>query len=150
MASNKTSSGAILGAIIGTVAAAGGGFAFGALILKQPPQSPAQTAASPAKAPNLPDSEVVPLAPIVTNLGNPSDLFVRLQAAIVLEPDARDTAALAAKVGDDIVVYLRTVSVTEIQGATGFQYLREDLKKRAIELGGGKIRDLLLTGFVVE
>ncbi len=150
MASNNTSSGAIFGAIIGTLAAAGGGFAFGALFIKQLQQSPAQTAASPAKAPNLPESEVMPIPPIVTNLGNPSDLFVRLQAAIVLEPGARDTAALAAKVGDDLVVYLRTVSITEIQGATGFQYLREDLKKRAIELGGGKIRDLLLTGFVVE
>ncbi len=149
MASNGSSSGAILGAIIGTLAAAGGGFAVGALFLKQPQQSAAEAASLP-KAPKLPESEVMTLAPIVTNLGNPSDLFVRLQAAIVLEPGANGSAALAAKVGDGLVVYLRTVSLTEIQGPAGFQFFREDLKKRAIQLGGGNIRDLLLTEFVVE
>jgi flagellar protein FliL len=149
MASNAGSGGAIVGAIIGTLAAIAGGFAFGAVFLKQPAHN-AEAAPSQPKAPEVPDAEVRPLAPIITNLGNPSDQFVRLQAAIVMEPGTKDSAALAARVGDDVVVYLRTVSLSEIQGPTGFQYLREDLKRRAILLGGGKIRDLLLTGFVVE
>ena len=75
---------------------------------------------------------------------------MRLQAALVFEPNTPDSNALTTKVGDDIVTYLRTVSLTEIQGPTGYQYLREDLKKRAIQLGGGKIQDFLITAFVVE
>lgn len=149
MASNSRSGGAIAGAVIGTLAALAGGFAFGAAFLKQPPRN-AEAASSQPKGPEAPEAEVRQLAPIVTNLGSPSEQFVRLEAAIVMEPGAKDSAALAAKVGDDLVAYLRTVSLGEIQGPTGFQYLREDLKRRAILLGGGKIRDLLLTGFVVE
>ena len=149
MASKGNSSGAFAGVIIGTLAAIGGGFAFGSVLLKQPERC-ANTAPEPPKLPKLPESEVKPLAPIITNLGNPSDVYARLEAAIVLEPNTHNSAALAAKVTDDIVVYLRTVSITELQGPTGFQYFREDLKRRAIQQGAGKIRDLFLIAFVVE
>jgi flagellar FliL protein len=149
MAGNNNSSGAALGAILGTLAAIGSGFAFGSFLLKQP-GSGAETAAAAPKEPRPPQSEVRPLSPIVTNLGNPADAYVRLEAAIVLEPDTPESTALAAKITEDLVVYLRTVSLNELQGPTGFQYLREDLRKRAIQLGAGKIKDLFLTAFVVE
>jgi flagellar FliL protein len=151
MAEGGNSKGAMLGLIIGTVVAIGSGFGVGALMLKKPEPGAAATAApAAAKEAKVPESEVRPLASIVTNLGNPPDLFVRLQAAVVLEPNTPESAALITKIGDDVVAYLRTVSIAEIQGPTGFQFLREDLKKRAIQLGGGKVRDFLLTTFVIE
>ena len=64
-------------------------------------------------------SEVKPLATIVTNLREPSTLYVRI-AVVVLEPNTPDSAALAAKIGDDLVSYLRTVSISELEGPTGF------------------------------
>lgn len=148
MAEGGNSKGATLGLIIGTLVAIGGGFGFGAILLKKP--EPEAVAAPSAKEAKLPESEVRPLAPIVANLGNPPDLFVRIQAAVVLEPNTPESNALVAKVGDDVVAYLRTVSIAEIQGPTGFQFLKEDLKRRAVQLGGGRIRDFLLTTFVVE
>ena len=148
MAFGGYSRGEALGLIVGTLAAIGVGVGFGALLLKKP--EPGAAAQATAKEAKQPDSEVRPLAAIVTNLGSPPDTFVRLQAAIVLEPNTPNSDALAAKVGDDIVAYLRTVPITEIQGPTGFQFLREDLKRRAIQLGGGKIRDFLITTFVIE
>lgn len=148
MAGGENSKGAILGLIIGTVVAIAGGFGFGAVLLKKPePGAAVPAAATEAKKP---EREVRTLPPIIANLGNPPEIFVRLQAALVFEPNTPDSNALATKVGDDIVTYLRTVSLTEIQGPTGYQYLREDLKKRAILLGGGKIQDFLITAFVVE
>ena len=141
------SRGEVLGLIVGTLAAIGVGGGFGALFLKQP--EPGAAARAAAKEAKLADCEVRPLAPIVANLGSPPDTFVRLQAAIVLEPNTLNSDALVAKVADDIVAYLRTVPITEIQGPTGFQFLREDLKRRAVQLGGGKIRDFLITTFVV-
>ncbi|MGO8952839.1 MAG: flagellar basal body-associated FliL family protein [Rhodomicrobium sp.] len=149
MASKSGSSGAFLGVIIGTVAAIAGGFAFGSAFIKKAERA-APVEASPPNAPKLPQAEVKPLAPIIANLGNPPQTYVRLEAAVVLEPDTRDSAALAAKIEDDFVAYLRTVSITEIQGATAFQYFREDLKRRAVQQGGGKVRDLCLHAFVVE
>ena len=91
-----------------------------------------------------------PLAPIVTNFGNPPDFSSGCRRRSFLSRIRPESAALITKIGDDVVAYLRTVSIAEIQGPTGFQFLREDLKKRAIQLGGGKVRDFLLTNFVVE
>jgi flagellar protein FliL len=152
--------GGVLGLIIGSLLAIGGGFGFGALLLKKPPQEAVAAAhgkegkegkeAKEGKEGKAQNSEVLALAPIVTNLGNPPDLFIRLQAAIAIAPNTPESNALSAKVGDDLVAYLRTVSLSEFQGPTGFQYLREDLRKRAIQLGNGKIRDFFVTSFVVE
>ncbi len=148
MADGENSKGAVIGLVIGTVAAIGGGFGFGAIFLKKPePGAVTQAAVKEAKAK---EREVKLLAPIVTNLGNPPDTFIRLLGAVVLEPETPDSNALVTKVGDDIVTYLRTVSLTEIQGPTGYQFVREDLKKRAIQIGGGKVHDLYITTFVVE
>ncbi len=149
MTEKESSRGGILGTVIGTLAAIAGGFAFGFLGVKG--GSPAvDAAAPPPKAPAIKPSEVKPLAPIVTNLREPSSLYVRMEAVVVLEPNTPDSAALAAKIGDDLVSYLRTVSLSELDGPTGFQYLREDLKKRSVQLGGGKVRDLFLQSFVIQ
>ncbi len=143
------SRGGILGTVIGTLAAIAGGFAFGSFGVKS--ASPAaEAAAPPAKAPLVKPNEVRPLAPIVTNLREPSTLYVRLEAVVVLEPNTPDSAVIAAKIGDDLVSYLRTVSLSELEGPTGFQYLREDLKKRSLQLGAGKVKDLFLQSFVIQ
>ena len=149
MVEKGNSRGGIIGAVIGTLAAIAGGFAFGFLGIKGG-STVADTAASPAKAPVAKPAEVRPLATIVTNLRDPSTLYVRLEAVVVLEPNTPDSAALAAKIGDDLVSYLRTVSLSELDGPTGFQYVREDLRKRSVQLGAGKVRELLLQSFVIQ
>ena len=149
MAENGSSRGGLIGAVIGTLAAVAGGFAFGFLGIKGE-HTVADAAPPPPKAPAAKPAEVRPLAVIVTNLRDPSTLYVRLEAVVVLEPNTPDSAALAAKIGDDLVSYLRTVSLSELEGPTGFQYVREDLRKRSIQMGGGKVRELLLQSFVIQ
>ena len=149
MAEKGSSKSGIIGTVIGTLAAIAGGFAFGSFGIKGG-GTVADAAAPPAKAPAAKPAEVRPLAPIVTNLREPSTLYVRLEAVVVFEPNTLDLAALAAKIGDDLVSYLRTVSLSELEGPTGFQYVREDLRKRSVQLGGGKVRELLLQSFVIQ
>jgi flagellar protein FliL len=149
MVEKGNSRGGLIGAVIGTLAAIAGGFAFGFSGVKGG-STVADTAASPAKPPMAKPAEVRPLATIVTNLRDPSTLYVRLEAVVVLEPNTPDSAALAAKIGDDLVSYLRTVSLSELDGPTGFQYVREDLRKRSVQLGAGKVRELLLQSFVIQ
>ena len=149
MAEKGSSKSGIIGAVIGTLAAIAGGFAFGSFGIKGG-GTVADAAASPAKAPTAKPAEVRPLAPIVANLRDPSTLYVRVEAVVVFEPNTPDSAALAAKIGDDLVSYLRTVSLSELDGPTGFQYVREDLRKRSIQLGAGKVRELLLQSFVIQ
>ncbi len=151
MSDEKKSGGAIIGTIIGTVAAAGAGFAFGFAAINNPaPPSGRPPPPPTAKIAEQKPREVRPIAPIVTNLRDPSNLYIRLEAVIVLEPNTPDGAALAAKIGDDLVSYLRTVSLAELEGPTAFQYFREDLKRRSIQLGGGKVKELLLQSFIIQ
>ncbi len=149
MASKDASSGALLGVMLGTAIAAGGGFISGTVLSKNADH--AQEAASVnVESSKPPEGEVKTLAPIVTNLAVPEDVIVRLEAAILLEPNTPESAALAAKVSEDLLVFLRTVSISEIQGPTGFQYFRQDLKRHALQQGGGKIRDIFILAFAVE
>ena len=57
---------------------------------------------------------------------------------------------LAAKIAEDMVAFLQTVSVTEIEGASGFQHLREDLNDRVRVRSDGRVRDLVIHTFIVE
>ena len=149
MVEKGSSKSGIIGTVIGTLAAIAGGFAFGSFGIKGG-GTVADAAAPPAQVPPAKAAEVRPLAPIITNLREPSTLYVRLEAVVVLEPNTPDFAALAAKIGDDLVSYLRTVSLSELEGPTGFQYVREDLRKRSVQLGAGKVRELLLQSFVIQ
>jgi flagellar FliL protein len=90
------------------------------------------------------------LPPIITNLAGSERSWIRLEASLLMDGDAsEDFNALAAKVGEDFMAYLRTVRPSQLEGAIGFQYLREDLRDRA-RLRSSKVRDLIVLTFVVE
>ena len=42
------------------------------------------------------------------------------------------------------------MTLTQIEGASGFQHLREDLNERARIRSGGKVRDLVIQALIVE
>jgi len=91
------------------------------------------------------------LAPIVTNLVSPSGTMARLEASLVLDNvDDDDASLLAARISEDIVTYLRTLAVPQLEGVRGLQYLREDLNERATVRSGGKVRELIIETLVVQ
>lgn len=91
------------------------------------------------------------LPPIVTNLAGPGKTWVRLEASIVLDADAEGNPnELAARIAEDMLAYLRTTPLAQIEGAGGYQNLREDLKDRVRIRSGGKVRDLVLQALIVE
>lgn len=92
-----------------------------------------------------------PLPPIITNLANPTNTWVRLEASIVVEREAEgEASALLAGIAEDFVAFLRTVSLQQIEGPSGFQNLREDLSDRLRVRTQGKARDLVIQAFIVE
>lgn len=140
-----------------TAAAAGAGGAVGLhlhAVLEQAARKISevpQPAVSGAKAGSPASMRLKPLAPIITNLGDPQRAWVRLEASLVLEGEPLgDTEVLAARVAEDIVAFLRSVSLAQFQGASGFQHLREDLSERARLRGAGRVSDLVIHGFIVE
>jgi flagellar FliL protein len=92
--------------------------------------------------------ELVTLLPITTNLYYPSDSWVRLEIALVFEKDP--DLKLAHLIHQDLLSYMRTVSLQQIEGARGFQHLRDDLTERAAIRSDGRVSNLIFRTFLIE
>jgi flagellar FliL protein len=91
------------------------------------------------------------LPPIVTNLANPDRAWIRLEASLVMEGDqTAEVNVLAGQVADDLLAFLRTVSLSQVEGASGFQHLRDDLNERVRIRSSGKVRDLVVQTLLIE
>lgn len=134
-----------------TVLAAVGGGLVGK-ILARPRAEPVATAAATAKPlPYAADIEVRELPAIVTNLAVPEGSRVRMQVAMVYpKAGVENVNLLAAKINDDIIAFLKTLTVTELQGPSGLQALREDLNERAAVRSDGKVREIIIEALVVQ
>jgi flagellar protein FliL len=138
------------------------GVGFGGLMglqllgkMESAPPGKAETRSAPAQVPTksryAANVGLRLLPPIITNLASPERTWVRLEASLVMEGEhASDSGALAAQIAEDIIAFLRTLSLTQIQGASGFQHLREDLNDRARVRSGGRVRDLVIQSMIVE
>lgn len=91
------------------------------------------------------------LPSIVTNLAGPEHVMIRLQAAILFDAKAiANPDLLASHISDDILVFLTTVTSSQIEGASGLQHLREDLEDRAKIRSEGRVRELIVETLVVQ
>ena len=130
--------------------AACGGAAFEAL---RPPAAPWSDKAAESQAGAAPSqpSTVVDLPPIVTNLGSPQDTWIRLEGSIIFDPKTLPhPEAIVGQIGDDILAYLRTVSLRQLEGPIGLENLRQDLNERAATRSGGKVRPFVIRTLVVQ
>lgn len=136
--------------------AAGGGWMLGGVLAPQVAEPEEAAAVAEGGAEHAAEGEdeikvrenLVPLEPITTNLSYPSDNWIRIEVSLVFSgvPDN----VLADQIHQDILAYLRTVSLQQIEGPRGFQYLREDLRERVMLRSEGRVNDLLLRTFVIE
>ena len=91
---------------------------------------------------------IVQLEPITTNLAYPSENWVKLDVALLFNgpPDPK----LAEDIHQDIMAYLRTVSLQQIEGPRGFEYLRDDIQERVDLRSEGRVSKVMFRTFVVE
>lgn len=108
--------------------------------------------AKPAPAvPAGPDFKVVDIPPITTNLEGEKAPWVRIEGQLIYQASAApEIAVLSAKIVEDFVVYLRTVRPAHVTRPGGLQSLIEDLNERARLRSGGKIHQLVVSGFILE
>lgn len=91
------------------------------------------------------------ILPVVTNLANGDDTWIRLESSIIFTNGALQNPDVAvAEIRQDILAYLRTLSVSQIQGASGLQHLREDLNERVALRTKGLVRELIVETLVVQ
>jgi flagellar protein FliL len=106
---------------------------------------------SSASAPPTQPSTIVDLPPIVTNLGAPQDTWVRLEGSIIFDPRTLPHPdAVAGQIDDDILAYLRTVSLRQLEGPIGLENIRQDLSERAAIRSEGKVRGFVIRTLVVQ
>jgi flagellar FliL protein len=91
---------------------------------------------------------VLTLAPITTNLAAPSDVWLRLELNIVL--DAPPEPGLADSIHQDLLAFVRTVKMHQIEGASGFQHLKADLDERASIRSNGHVKAVLIKTLLFE
>ena len=104
-----------------------------------------------AGAPPAQPSTIVDLPPIVTNLGAPQDTWIRLEGSIIFDPKTLPhPEAVAGQIGDDVLAYLRTVSLRQLEGPIGLENIRQDLNERAATRSGGKVRAFVIRTLVVQ
>jgi flagellar FliL protein len=135
-----------------TVLAAGAGFFGGLQILSNAGVGAhsASTQAAPAAAQGSGQINVKVMAPIVTNLAG-SRAWIRIESSLVFAKEVpEDAEALSARIAEDIVAYLRTLTVEQIEGASGFQYLSDDLNDRVRVRSNGRVRELVIQGLIIE
>lgn len=91
---------------------------------------------------------VVMLEPITSNLAYPSQSWVRLEVALLF--DGKPDEKIAEEVHQDIMAYIRTVSLQQIQATRGFEYLRDDIKERAAVRSEGRVKDVMFRTFIIQ
>ncbi|WP_159946530.1 flagellar basal body-associated FliL family protein [Rhizobium sp. 18065] len=149
--------------VVLTVAGGGGGWVIGNMLAPQVKLSedaakaaeaaPAAGHGEAKKEEGLPKiateaNGIVQLEPITTNLAYPSENWIRLELALMFNgaPDVK----IAEDVHQDVMTYLRTVSLQQVEGPRGFQYLKDDIQERVDLRSEGRVSKVMFRTFVIE
>jgi flagellar protein FliL len=140
----------ILGLVLFLVLGGGGFYAvYSGMILGQP----AQAMPEGEQTGGLPEIAFVPLEPVTITLGEVSaNVHLRFAATLEVEKaKADDVTMLIPRILDVLNGYLRAVEVTELGDPNALVRLRSQMLRRIqIVTGEGRVRDLLVTEFVLN
>jgi len=100
-------------------------------------------ASEPSAGPTL-----VVLAPITTNIASPADTWIRMEVSVVY--DAPQPPAMANDIHQDLLAFVRTLKMHQIEGASGYQHLKADLEERASIRSQGHAKQVLIRTLLVE
>jgi flagellar protein FliL len=150
----------IIGLAVLTVVGGGGGWVVGKMLAPKVAEAKKEQEAA-AKPPagkkgedaGLPTIDaqpngIVQLDPILSNLAYPSENWVRLEVALVFKGPT--DVKMAEDIHQDIMAYVRTVSLQQIEGPRGFQYLRDDIQERVDQRSEGRVSKVMFRTFIIE
>lgn len=131
---------------------AGGGGAFFAM------QAPSLMKSSPEKAADVvveqsdaAQSPVIDLPALTTNLAEPSNTWVRMEASIVVKEDLGPEKDILVKtITEDLVAYFRTMKLINLSGPSAFQHMLEDLNERVRIRSENKVDSVIIQSFILE
>ena len=146
-----------VGMLVVTLIAAGGGIGLGLRTQSTLERAIADKEATvqaqvPAATPKYTSDMVVKtIEPVITNLASPSDTWIRLETAMVFKTGGLPNPEVAAaEIRQDEVAYLRTINISQLEGPSALQHLREDLNERASLRTGGKVSEIVIQTLIVQ
>jgi len=157
--------GAIIGFLVATLVAvgagAGMGFVLGPKFAAGADGHAKEEAAGEEKKkeeekvaePYAGDGTVVKLQPVTTNLREPFRSWVRLEGALIVkgkEIDEKALEELGVLVQQDVLAYLRTLALKDLEGASNLAFLRDDLNERVRLRSEGRAAEFVILSLVVE
>ncbi|MDQ1077551.1 flagellar basal body-associated protein FliL [Pseudoroseomonas cervicalis] len=111
-------------------------------------EAAAAAPAGPAARPSFVEFPEMTLS--LPNGGRPRQLRLRIAVEVNGDPALLSPELLSPRIYDSLLLYLRTLREGEMEGALAMDRLRGDLHRRfELVVGPGKVRDVLITGFVV-
>lgn len=139
----------ILGVML-AIGLGGGGFyaTYSGLILS--PDAAAQAEDTPGP---LPDIAFVPVDPVVISLGpSARNRHLRMTAQLEVDkPHAAEVTLLLPRILDVLNGYLRAIEIAQIEDPAALVRIRAQLLRRIQMVSGeGRVRDLLITEFVLN
>lgn len=134
------------------LALGGGGFlaVYGGLVLA--PEGRAGTETGTGVEP-LPDIAFVPIDPMVVTLGTEAGgRYLHFTGQIEVEkPHEAEARLILPRIVDVLNGYLRAVAVSDLEDPTALMRLRAQMLRRVQMVAGeGRVRDLLVTEFVIN
>lgn len=147
--------GSVMGLLLATLLAAGGGIYLGSSQFGSAAKTVHDAAGKDEHAAEAKYTEAARLRvlnTLTTNLAGTQAPWIRLEASVLVanEVTDKDAETLTATITEDLIAYLRTLSVTEIQGPSGFQNLREDLDERVRIRSEGSVKELIIQSMIIE
>ena len=140
----------ILGLVLAVVLGGGGFYATWSGLLFAPAESHAD--AEPEMA-ALPDVAFVPIEPLVISLGSGAqNTHLRFTAQLeVNSAHSGEVTHLLPRIMDVLNSYLRAVEISELEDPASMVRLRAQMLRRIqMVTGEGRVRDLLVTEFVLN
>ena len=96
------------------------------------------------------DAREIAIPPIIVDLKGEPASRVRIDLSVIAVHGTAESGVLKDEVREDVIAYLKGLTIADIQGARGFQNLREQLDDRAKIRGRGAILGILIGGLLVE
>ncbi len=147
----------VVAAVVAMVIGVLGGGAFGfVLIPAQPsPPSPSEDKVvveqkAPAKGRFPTDAVEMQMPPVIVGLGPEPAKKVRIDLSIIAARGTTEPAVLKSEIREDVIAFLKGLTIEDIEGVRGFQNLRQQLDDRAKIRGRGAVLGLLIGGLIVE
>jgi flagellar basal body-associated protein FliL len=88
---------------------------------------------------------------VLTTLESPKGKWIRMEGSVVIRKSSeKPVELLAEQAAEQILSYLRSVTLSQLESPSGILGLRDDLDETVRTLSGGDVRGILIHGLVIE